>query len=223
VDINNLLGKLLDSGFAGGVAGGMASSLVTSKSGRKLGKSALKVGGVAAVGALAYSAYQRYAQSQSPATAPPVQQSPAHAAASAPPPPPHGSAFLPALDDHQGQHDLGLILIRAMIAAARSDGRLDAQESQLIFQKITDAGLDNATQNQLIQEMGQPVDIDAIVNSASSQEVAAEIYLASLLAIEVDTPQEHAYLGMLAARLMLPPELVHALQEQVAQQKQALS
>lgn len=35
--------------------------------------------------------------------------------------------------------------------------------------------------------MGRPVDVDVIVNLADSPEVAAEIYLASLLAIDVDT------------------------------------
>ncbi|MEX1348782.1 MAG: DUF533 domain-containing protein, partial [Desulfobacterales bacterium] len=63
-DMNKLLGQLLGSGvaggFAGGLAGGLASNLLTSESGRKMGKKALKTGGIAAVGALAYGAYQRY-------------------------------------------------------------------------------------------------------------------------------------------------------------------
>ena len=60
VDVNKLLGQFMGSGFAGGMAGGLASSLLTSKSGQKMGKNALKMGGVAAVGALAYTAYQRF-------------------------------------------------------------------------------------------------------------------------------------------------------------------
>jgi uncharacterized membrane protein YebE (DUF533 family) len=63
-DMNKLLGQLLGSGatggFAGGLAGGLTSSMLTSKSGRKIGTKALKMGGIAAVGALAYAAYQRY-------------------------------------------------------------------------------------------------------------------------------------------------------------------
>jgi uncharacterized membrane protein YebE (DUF533 family) len=35
--------------------------------------------------------------------------------------------------------------------------------------------------------MGHPVDMDAIIISASSPEVAAETYIASLLAVDVDT------------------------------------
>jgi uncharacterized membrane protein YebE (DUF533 family) len=106
-----------------------------------------------------------------------------------------------------------------MIAVARADGRLDAQESQAIFQKIESLGLDSESQNLLIQEMGHPVDMDAIINSATSPEIAAEIYIASLLAIEVDSAAEKSYLSMLAVRLKLPPQLVIELENQVVRQK----
>ena len=66
--------------------------------------------------------------------------------------------------------------------------------------------------------MGRPVDMDALVNSADSPEVAAEIYLASRLAIDVDTAAEKSYLAMLAARLNLPSELVAELHRQVEMQ-----
>ena len=220
-DINQVLGKLMGSGaaggFAGGLAGGLASNLLTTKSGRKLGKKTLQMGGMAAVGALAYAAYQRYtsgsAQQGSAATAPP-QASIA--------PAPVGSAFLPARNDTAGQNALGLTLVRAMIAAARSDGRLDAQESQTIFQRIEALGLAPDDQALLVAEMGHPVDMDAIVSSATSPELAAEIYIASLLAVDVDTAAERSYLAMLAARLNLAPELVAELHRQVEAQQEAV-
>lgn len=214
VDMNKLLGSFLSSGagtgFAGGLAGGFVSKMITGKSVKKLGSGALKLGGVAAVGALAYTAYQRYNNSQGAAAA----ETPVVNAAVLKSPP-AGSAFLPAADDQAANDRLGLMLIRAMIAAARADGRMDAQESQVIFQRIESLGLDNASQNVLVQEMGHPFDMDAIVNSATSPEVASEIYIASLLAIDVDTAAEKAYLAMLAARLQLPPQLVTELDSQV--------
>ncbi len=213
-DINKLLGQLLGSGaaggFAGGLAGGLASNMLTSKKGRKLGKNALKMGGIAAVGAMAYGAFQKYNSSQS-ATAAPVEQQ-----ATPPlPPAPEGSPFLPGHNDSAGMQNLSLTLVRAMIAAARSDGRLDAQESQAIFQRMETLDLQAEERDLLIQEMGKPVDMDAIVQSATNQEIAAEIYLASLLAIDVDTVEEQSYLGMLAARMRLPDELVKELHNQV--------
>ncbi len=219
-DINQVLGKLIGSGaaggFVGGLAGGLASNLITTKSGRKMGKKALKMGGIAAVGALAYAAYQRYTSSSTMPTAETVQGPSSDLA-----PPPEGSAFLPARNDSAGMEQLGLTLVRAMIAAARSDGRLDAQESQTIFQRIETLGLSPDDQALLVAEMGQPVDVDAIVASATSPEIAAEIYVASLLAVDVDTVAEKSYLAMLAARLNLAPELVSELQRQVMAQQEA--
>ncbi len=219
-DINQVLGKLIGSGaaggFAGGLAGGLASNLVTTKSGRKMGKKALQLGGVAAVGALAYAAYQRYSSGNTMPGAGTTQVPSSDLA-----PPPEGSAFLPARNDAAGMEQLGLTLVRAMIAAARSDGRLDAQESQAIFQRIETLELAPDDQALLVAEMGQPVDVDAIVASATSPEIAAEIYVASLLAVDVDTVAEKSYLAMLAARLKLAPELVSELHRQVMGQQAA--
>jgi uncharacterized membrane protein YebE (DUF533 family) len=221
VDMNKLLGQLLGSGaaggFAGGLAGGLAGNMLSSKAGRKLGGKALKLGGLAAVGALAYSAYQRYSEQNTAAS--PSPQLPQATAPASLTPAPAGSAFMPKENDVAAKEELGLILVRAMIAVARADGRLDAQESQAIFQKIQSLGLDPESQNLLVKEMGHPVDMDAIVNSATSPEVAAEIYAASLLAVEVDSAAEKAYLGMLAARLELPAQLVVELERQVEVQK----
>lgn len=215
IDMNKLLGQLLGSGaaggFAGGLAGGLAGSMLTSKKGRKLGTKALKLGGVAAVGALAYTAYQRYNNKGATSTLPAI-------AADLTPAPP-GTPFMPKENDDTANEALGLTLVRAMIAVARADGRLDAQESQSIFQKIQSLGLENESQSLLVDEMSHPVDMDAIVNSAGSPEIAAEIYTASLLAVDVDTAAEKGYLAMLAARLRLPSELVIELERQVEAQK----
>jgi uncharacterized membrane protein YebE (DUF533 family) len=135
-DMNKLLGQLLGSGaaggFAGGLGGGLASNLLTSKSGRKMGKKALKMGGIAAVGALAYGAYQRYSTGKDTTDSALPQ-----AAETELVPAPEGSAFMPAKNDPAGQEALGLTLVRAMIAAARADGRLDAKESRTIYQPLS--------------------------------------------------------------------------------------
>ncbi len=220
VDINKLLGKLLSSsaasGFAGGLAGGVASKALTSKSGRKMGKNALKLGGAAAVATLAYTAYQRYNKSSdTPVSANLADDSTPDLIAL-----PANSAFMPDQSTRSANEEsLEVILLRAMIAAARADGILDAEESQIIFQRIQTLELDSENQALLVKEMGQSVDIDAIINSASTIEIASEIYIASLLAITVDTPAEKNYMGMLAARLQLPGELVTELEQQVEAQK----
>ena len=64
VDLNKLVGSFLENGgakgLAGGVAGGALVSALTSKSGRKAAKSVAQIGGLAAVGALAWNAYKEY-------------------------------------------------------------------------------------------------------------------------------------------------------------------
>ena len=89
------------------------------------------------MGALAYAAYQRYSTGKG--TAPGALPGTGEAALSTVP---EGSEFLPPKNDPAAQETLGLTLVRAMIAASRADSRLDAQESQAIFQRIESLGLE---------------------------------------------------------------------------------
>ena len=68
----------------------------------------------------------------------------------------------------------------------------------------------------LLRELSRPVDLDALVAEAKTPELAAEIYAASLMAIDVSNQAESAYLQLLASRLGLEPALVAELQRTVA-------
>lgn len=193
----NLGGAL--GGFGGAaLAGGLASVLLGSKSGRKLAGNALKLGGMAAVGALAYHAYRNWQAGQAPETA---QQAPVPML-----PPPADTPFNPAAD--ADQQSLGRNLLRAMISAAKADGHVDAAEQASIFAQMDKMALAAEDKAFVIDEIRNPLDIDAVARSARSPEEAAELYVASLLAVDVDHPAEKAYLDMLAARLQLDPKLV---------------
>ena len=63
----------------------------------------------------------------------------------------------------------------------------------------------------MIREMRKPLDIDALVRGASTPQLAAQVYAASLFAIQVDTLAEQEYLRMLAARLGLERSVVESL------------
>jgi len=210
-DLNKVLDQLLQNNAAKGFAGGLLAGALLGKPANKLAKKTVKYGGMAAVAALAYSAYKRYNENKAlPGGAP-------RSAAAAPEllPAPANSNFLPADSDTAARESLGLALIRAMIAAARADGKFDAKESQAVFERIQAATLDPEEKALLIEEMNHPADMDAIVRAARTPEAAAELYTASLLAIDVDHPAENAYLAMLAARLKLPAQLVTELHRQV--------
>lgn len=222
-DINKLLGQLLNSsvtqGLAGGLAGGLATGMLSKKTKKKLGKTALTAGGIAAVGALAFTAYKQYNKHQANKDNPTPELTQAMGLNPELFSAPDNSAFIPALENKQASEDLALTLIRAMIAASNADGVMDSKESQVIFEKIEEMGLDNDDKSLLVREMNRSVDMNAIVKSATSPEVAAEIYTASLLAIDVDNAAEKGYLAMLAARLELPQPLVLEIEQLVASQK----
>ena len=56
-----------------------------------------------------------------------------------------------------------------------------------------------AEKRRLLEQMRAPLDLDGLVADIPNPQVAAEVYAASLFAIEVDTPAERDYLARLAA------------------------
>ena len=205
-------GDFLRGAGGGALAGGLAAILLGTKTGRKLGGEALKLGGVAAVGALAYKAYRDWqaGKQAAPATAAPQPQS-----APVPMlPAPSGTPFNPATPAEQ--QTLARHLLRAMIAAAKADGHVDAQEQARIFAEMDKLPLSSEDKAFVMDELRAKLDIDAVAGAAATPEEAAEIYTVSLLAIDVDNAAERGYLGMLAARLKLDDALVAHLQQSVA-------
>jgi uncharacterized membrane protein YebE (DUF533 family) len=196
-------------GLAGGaLAGGLVSVLLGSKGARKLGGKALTYGGLAVVGALAYSAYRNW-QAQQAGQPAPVQ--PGQPLALPPPDTPFHPAHAPG-----GEGTLALTLLHAMIAAAKADGHVDADERARIVGRLDDIGLSAEDRGFLEAELAAPIDIDRLAREATTPAVAAEIYAASLLVITPDHPAEQAYLQLLAARLGLDPGLKVELEKAVA-------
>lgn len=199
----------LIKGLAGGaVAGGLASILMGSKGGKKLATGALKIGGAAVLGGLAYKAYQTWQANKGAATTVPTGDIKDIT------PKAEGTPFLPA--PKAERDELSLSLLRAMIAAAKADGHVDAAEQRRIFDKIDELALDTESKAFVIDELRKPLDIDAVVQGATSPETAIEIYAASSLAIDPDDPAEQAYLAMLASRLKLDPGLRASVDQEVA-------
>jgi len=111
----------------------------------------------------------------------------------------------------QDVQQVALLTLRAMINAAKADGEIDDQELQRILGKVREGGGDAEAQEFVIREMRKPLDIDGLVRDAKTPQLAAQLYAASLFAIEVDTPAEQEYLRMLAARLGLERQVVESL------------
>lgn len=203
-------GDFLRGAGGGALAGGLAALVLGTKTGRKLGGEALKLGGMAAVGALAYKAYSDWqaGKQAAPATAQPSQQPVPML------PAPSGTPFNPSSD--AGQQTLARHLLRAMIAAAKADGHVDAQEQARIFAEMDKLPLSADDKAFVMDELRAKLDVDAVAGAAATPEEAAEIYAASLLSIDVDNAAERGYLAMLAARLKLDEGLVAHLHGNVA-------
>jgi len=191
----------------GALAGGLAGMLLGGKKKpKKLAKNALTYGGLALVGGLAYKAWRDHQQGK-PAQVT-AQPSPEPL-----PAPPADTAFTP--DDPSDEENLARGMLRAMIAAAKADGHVDGDEQRRIFDQVGGMDLDNDDKAFVFEELSKPLDVEAVAEAATTPERAAEIYAASLLAIDVDGAAEKGYLSMLAARLRLPADLVAHLHASV--------
>jgi uncharacterized membrane protein YebE (DUF533 family) len=150
---------------------------------------AARGGALAVLSGLAYKAYQSHREGNADAMAEVAPPAPAQIEAMTAP-------------------DTEKLVLRAMIAAARADGRIDGDEMEKIVGRMAADGVTEEDKAFLDAELARPVDPEAIARDVSSPEVATEVYLASLLAIDVDHEAEFAYLRRLAAALGIEREVV---------------
>jgi len=105
--------------------------------------------------------------------------------------------------EEQQVRDVATLTVQAMINAAKADGRIDAQETERLVGKMREDGVTDEEQRFVMEEMRKPMDTDAIVRAVPNQQVAAQIYAASLMAIDVDTDVEKRYMQEFASKLGL--------------------
>jgi uncharacterized membrane protein YebE (DUF533 family) len=200
--LTDTLSSLLSGKGGAAMAGGALGLLLGSKSGRKMGGTVLTYGGLAALGALAFKAYQNY-QQQTPSQ---HQQ-------------PNPVKPFDQLSAPQAEVHCTVILV-ALIAAAKADGHIDDRERELIDGEVAKLTADPSLQQWVDRELKKPLDPAEVASHAKDQAMAAEMYLASLLTVDEQNFMEKSYLQELARQLKLDP----ALQEQLALQvKQAVA
>jgi len=106
------------------------------------------------------------------------------------------------------------IIIKAMINAAKADGTIDQQEAERILGKLTEDGLHEDGKQFFLAEANKPMDTQVLIDAAQGRpELAAQIYAASLLAVDVRTPENSVYLRDLAGRLGLSPEVTAHIEQ----------
>ncbi|MBV7570443.1 tellurite resistance TerB family protein [Pseudomonas sp. PDM27] len=205
-DLGGLLGGLLGGGAGAGAGGGGAGlggllggllgggspmgGAPQSRSGGGTNYAAL-----ASLGMMAFQAYQAWQRSQ----------------ASAPQEAPRTVDLLAGPEAEEHSH----AILRALIAAAKADGRIDESEKQMISTEIGRHTDDPQLQQWLDDEVAKPLDPNEVAQSATDPGMASEMYLASVMLVDDQQDAERNYLDELAAALQIEPELQLRLEQQV--------
>jgi uncharacterized membrane protein YebE (DUF533 family) len=191
----------------GAALGGLAGLLLGTKTGRGIAGGAAKMGALALVGGLAYKAYQNYSSGK-PVLGGPVEEAPAAS--------PYGTT-----GNEEHDNATAILMIRAMIAAAASDGLIDNEERSRIIGGLEHAGLDVAAAKFLDTEFAQPASVSDLVKAATTPELKQEVYTAARIAIDPDTAQEKAFLAALSQQLGLEQGFVDHIEAAALQAKAA--
>ncbi|MEM9056969.1 MAG: DUF533 domain-containing protein [Pseudomonadota bacterium] len=193
---------------AGGADGGLAAYLLSSVIGgtRMRGFAALarRMGGVAAIGELAWRAYGRFCE---PAAAGEGQR-----AEDAMPtnwlrlP---RSRFVP---DKQASTDAReLLVLRAIVAAAEANGAISRRQRLLIVARIEAMPVVPRHKALLADEVETPMSYEELAGFAQTPALAAVIFGGSLIAVDGTCAESNAFLGALASRMGLPSGFVREL------------
>jgi uncharacterized membrane protein YebE (DUF533 family) len=201
---NGLLDQIGALGV-GAAAGGLAGSLLGSKKMREMAGTVLQVGAVAAIGGLAYKAYQNYSQGRPvvPQTITDLLPSQMRPSAAAEP----QSALEAWIPPNESSGETATLILQTMIAAAAADGELDKAEYGRIRERLLASGFNGEEQLVLSQLIMRPSSIEQLAASAKTLEQRVEMYTAARLTVGDDTPAEREWLAQLATALQIEPQL----------------
>jgi uncharacterized membrane protein YebE (DUF533 family) len=195
--LGGLLGGLLSGGGLGGVlSGGLGGGLGgnTGNSGQtRSGGSQYAV--LASLGMMAFKAYQAWQQQQDSAP----QQAP---------------RTVDQVPEHEVEHHSHAILL-ALIAAAKADGTIDADEQKMIETEVRSHTDEPELQQWLNDEVSKPLDIAEVAQAAKGDAaIATEMYLVSVMMMATQGDAERDYLDNLAGELNIDPQLQVQLEQQ---------
>ncbi|MFG6203626.1 tellurite resistance TerB family protein [Pseudomonas retamae] len=192
--LGGLLGGLLGGGGGGGGLGGALGGALGG--GGRSRSGGTNYAALASLGMMAYQAYQAWQRSQASAAPQQIPQTADLLAG-------------PQIEEHSHA------VLRALIAAAKADGRIDETEKHLISSEIGKHTSDPQLQQWLDAEVAKPLDPAEVAQSAQGDPaVAAEMYLASVMLVDDQQNAERSYLDELAAALNIDPDLQVHLEAQ---------
>jgi uncharacterized membrane protein YebE (DUF533 family) len=190
----------------GAAAGGLTGSLLGSKKMREMAGTVLQVGAVAAIGGLAYKAYQNYRQGRPVVPEAITDLLPDHTRPSVTAAEPH-SALEAWIPPRENSGETATLILQTLIAAAAADGELDKAEYGRIREQLLASGFNGEEQLVLSQLIMRPCSIEQLAASAKTLEQRVEMYTAARLTVGDDTPAEREWLAQLATALQIEPQL----------------
>ncbi|MCK5810274.1 MAG: tellurite resistance TerB family protein [Cocleimonas sp.] len=104
------------------------------------------------------------------------------------------------------------IMLRAMISAAKADGHIDEDEKKKIVEHMKDVSDEDA--EMVRNELQAPLDIQGLIESVPKG-MEQQVYLMSLLAIDLDSKEEAVYLDFLAKGLNISHQESNQIHEKL--------
>ena len=109
------------------------------------------------------------------------------------------------------QEEQAKILLKAMINAAKADGQIDKEEQAKIVEHIGEVSQEEL--EFVKSEMSAPLDLEGVIEGSTG--IEGEVYLASLMTINLDSKEEALYLDKLAKGLKIGEEAADAFHEKL--------
>lgn len=121
------------------------------------------------------------------------------------------------LPEPQQEEELSAaLMLRAVIQAVKCDGDLDEDEKARLMQAMGEA---DAREVQAVNaELQRPVDVKGLARAVPAG-LEPQVYLVSLMAINLDQKAEANYLHQLAGELDLSPDQVNAIHDRAGVQR----
>ena len=104
------------------------------------------------------------------------------------------------------------LMLRAMLQAAKCDGRIDDAEKQKILSALGDATPEEMAF--VNRELSSPVDVQGLARQVPKG-MENQIYAASVMGIDLDSQAEAQYLGALCSALGMGPQQANAIHAQL--------
>ena len=110
------------------------------------------------------------------------------------------------------QEDAARLMLRAMLQAAKCDGRIDEAEKKKLFSELGD--IDREEMAFINDELAAPVDIEGLARDVP-RGMGSQVYLMSLMGIDLDSKKEAEYLHQLAQALSIAPQEANAIHKRL--------